>query len=591
MAGILDKMTSVGTSPLAPAVLCSWALPLVLNPRANMARTMRSVLAVCAPLVAVVAAASASCDLATIQSFLPANATVLNATQVPQGGSFGQEDDVPYPTFPVNLPSLCAAVINASSSSETSFTFGIFLPDDWNRRFLTVGNGGFAGGINWLAMADGPSYGFATVSTDTGHSGNFLDMSFALNSVERKADWGWRALHESVVLGKRIVAGYYGGAASFSYYTGCSTGGRQGMKEVQMFPDDFDGVMAGAPSWWTTHQQTWQLEVGLINLPENTSHYIPPAMFSWISDQVLAQCDEVDGLKDGVIMDPKRCDFYLDALLCAANATNTESSPCLTAPQLKTLSDLYRPLAFGNNTWVYPNFGLGSETQMPSSFGDVGTNAPSLYGTQYVQYMVLDDDNWDFNNFDYSVIQKADAVNPGSASAIDFDLSPFYARGGKLLQYHGYADGLIPTGASLYLHGQIRSNMSAQGVDLDDWYRFFLVPGMKHCGGSVYDAPWYFGGSGHAGTLSNSPVIPQGAVANATGLNNPEHDALLALVRWVEEGTAPDKLVTTKFVNDTHTEGISRQRPICPFPKFAKYNNMGNASLAENWDCENRYGL
>ncbi|PSR80628.1 putative ferulic acid Esterase/Feruloyl esterase [Coniella lustricola] len=530
------------------------------------------------------AAASSNCTIEAIQGALLSNATVTNATVVLQGGSFGQGTaDVAYPTNPSNLSSLCAVIVNATSSPESSFSFGLFLPDDWNSRFLAVGNGGFAGGINWLAMGDGPPYGFASMSTDTGHTGDFLDMSFALNSTERKADWGYRALHESIVMAKAIVGSYYGSAPAYSYYTGCSTGGRQAMKEVQMYPDEFDGVMAGCPSWWTTHQQTWQLEIGLINLPENTSHYIPPSLFPWISEQVIAQCDLFDGIEDGIIMDPKKCDLYYEAMLCKPNSTTT----CLNPDQLQTLIDLHRPLAYGNNTWVYPNFGVGSEAQMPSSFGDVGTDAPSLYGTQYVQYMVVNDPTWDFNDFDYSIIQQADEENPGNASATQFDLSAFHARGGKLLQYHGYADGLIPTDASIYLHRQIVSTMFGQGVeDIDSWYRFFLVPGMQHCQGSVGDAPWFFGGSGQAASL-----IPATAAGTLDGFKDKEHDALLALMAWVEEGIAPEMLVATKFANDTIANGVMRQRPLCPFPKFAQYVGSGNVSEAESWACADRPGI
>lgn len=534
---------------------------------------------------AIRAANATSCTPAVIQAALPANATVLDATLVAEGGSFGQgADDIPYPDNPTNLTSLCAVIVNVTSSAESSFTFGLFLPDSWNSRFLAVGNGGFAGGINWLSMADGPPYGFASMSTDTGHNGSFLDMSFALDSTERKADWGYRAMHESVVLAKSIVSSYYGSAPVYSYFTGCSTGGRQAMKEVQMFPEDFDGVMAGCPSWWTTHQQTWQLEVGLINLPENASHYIPPETFAWIGDQVMAQCDEVDGIKDGIIMDPKKCNLYYEAMLCRPNATTT----CLTADQIKTLEALHRPLAFGNNTWVYPNFGIGSEVQMPSSFGTVGTNAPSLYGTQYVQYMVVNDPSWPFADFDYAIIQRADALNPGNASATDFDLSAFHARGGRLLQYHGYADGLIPTDASVYLYRQILSAItgSATASPLDDWYRFFLVPGMQHCNGDVGDAPWFFGGSGQSQNLE-----PARAAGTVAGLRDEEHDALLALMRWVEDGVAPDRLVATKFVNDTVDLGIVRQRPLCPFPKYAQYVGMGNVSEADSWECVDRAGV
>lgn len=529
------------------------------------------------------ATSSTNCTVEAIQAALPANATVLNVTSVPEGGSFGQgDDDIPYPTNPTNLTSLCAVIVNSTSSAESSFTFGLFLPDSWNERFLAVGNGGFAGGINWLSMADGPPYGFASLSTDTGHNGSFLDMSFALNSVERKADWGYRAMHESVVMAKSIVSAYYGSAPTYSYFTGCSTGGRQAMKEVQMFPEDFDGVMAGCPSWWTTHQQTWQLEIGLINLPENASHYIHPDTFDWISDQVIAQCDESDGVKDGIIMDPKKCDLYYEAMLCTPNSTTT----CLTADQITTLESLHRPLAYGNNTWVYPNFGIGSESQITGSFGDVGTNAPSLYGTQYVQYMVVNDPTWDFNDFNYDIILQADAENPGNASANNFDISPFHARGGKLLQYHGYADGLIPTDASVYLYRQILSAMTGQGIAVDDWYRFFLVPGMHHCNNDVGDAPWVFGGSGQTQNLN-----PPQAAGTIEAIRDEEHDALLALMRWVEQGIAPDSLVATKFVNDTVDLGILRQRPLCPFPRYAQYVGQGNVSEATSWECVDRAGI
>lgn len=535
------------------------------------------------------ATSSTNCTVAAIQAALPTsgNATVLNVTSVPAGGSFGQgAADIPYPDNPTNLTSLCAVIINVTSSTESSFTFGLFLPDDWNSRFLAVGNGGFAGGINWLSMADGPPYGFASMSTDTGHSGSFLDMSFALDSTERKADWGWRAMHESVVLAKAVVSAYYGAAPVYSYFTGCSTGGRQAMKEVEMFPEDFDGVMAGCPSWWTTHQQTWQLEIGLINLPENTSHYIPPSLFPWISNQVISQCDSSDGVEDGIIMNPNRCDFYYEALLCKPGSNSTE--PCLTPDQLTTLIELHRPLAYGNNTWSYPNFGLGSEAQMPSSFGDVGTNAPSLYGTQYVQYMVVNDPTWSFEDFDgATIVGLADTLNPGNASADQFDLSGFRARGGKLLQYHGYADGLIPTGASVHLHREIVSTMYGMGVgDVDEWYRFFLVPGMQHCQGSVGGAPWFFGGSGQSQEL-----VPVTAAGTLPDLRDAEHDALLALMRWVEEGDAPERLVATKFVNDTVALGIESQRPLCPFPSYASYAGSGNVSEASSWNCVDIAGI
>jgi feruloyl esterase len=239
-----------------------------------------------------------------------------------------------------------------------------------------------------------------------------------LNNDESKEDMGYRAMHGSVVLAKQITADYYRGKISYSYYAGCSTGGKQGMKEVQRFPEDFDGVVVGPPAWWSTCQQGWQIRVSMINLPENSTHYIPPSLFPIIGEEVMRQCDKSDDIKHGIIMDPKRYNFYPDVLLCTANGNQ---SACLTAPQIRSLEALYRPLVDVNNTWIYPNFGLGSEDKMTSSFGKVGTNAPSLYSSTYYSKYVLDDANWDWHNYDYSTIDLADALNSGGTNADNFD--------------------------------------------------------------------------------------------------------------------------------------------------------------------------
>ena len=180
------------------------------------------------------------------------NASVEAVVPVPAGGSYGEGvADVPYPYNPTGLPELCAVTIKVVSSSSSSYRFGLFLPtaSQWNSRFLAMGNGGFAGGINWLDMGPGPHYGFATISTDLGHSSGITDLTWALNAPEKRSDWGWRALHGSSVLGKELTQGYYGKALDYSYYSGCSTGGRQGLREIQEFPDTFDGALIGAAAW------------------------------------------------------------------------------------------------------------------------------------------------------------------------------------------------------------------------------------------------------------------------------------------------------------------------------------------------------
>lgn len=388
-------------------------------------------------------------------------------------------------------------------------------------------------------MAAGLGYGFSAMSTDTGHNSTSGDVSWALNNPERRADWGYRAMHGSVVLSKQITEAYYGKCPDYSYYYGCSTGGRQGIRELQLYPDSFDGVLAGAPAWWTTHLQTWSVKVSLFNLPVTAAHHIPPTLFPALAAEVLKQCDPQDGLKDNIISDPFGCNFFPEALLCSSNVTNQTTSACLTAPQIDTFNKIHASYVETNDTFIFPGLALGSEAQWDFL---LAADAPSSFGTEYVQDMVLDDPNWNYWDFNLSTIQIADKKRPGNATADFFDLSPFHNRGGKLIHYHGEADGLIPTGSSVYFYKQVLQKMVPKGVKLDDWYRFFLIPGMQHCTGTPtdVDAPWYIAGANQAGELG----VP-GAVHGVPGYRDGKHDALLALMDWVEKGQAPDEVRLT----------------------------------------------
>jgi feruloyl esterase len=190
-------------------------------------------------------------------------------------------------------------------------------------------------------MAAGSHYGFATISTDTGHNSTAGDITWALNEPERIIDWGYRAMHGSVEIAKQVVQAYYDCKPKYNYYSGCSTGGRQGIRDVQLYPDDFHGVLAGAPAWWTSHLQTWTVKIGLYNLPVDAPHHIPPALFPVVGAEVLKQCDGQDGLVDNVISNPLGCDFFPEALLCGPGVTNQTTSRCLTAAQIGTLYHIY----------------------------------------------------------------------------------------------------------------------------------------------------------------------------------------------------------------------------------------------------------
>ncbi|KAF2448096.1 feruloyl esterase B precursor [Karstenula rhodostoma CBS 690.94] len=526
------------------------------------------------------AASALECSPAAIQSALPSNATVNFAYPIQANGTFQvPAGDTGYPTSPLGLPALCAVSVQVQSVCNTTFGFGLFLPSDWNGRFLAVGNGGFAGGINWMDMAAGSRYGFATMSTDTGHNSSLSDGKWAYNQPGKVENWGHLAMHGSVVAGKTISAAFYGKEISYNYYSGCSTGGRQGLKEAEEYPEDFDGILAGAPGWWTSHLQPWTAKVALYNLPTTADYHIPPTLFPTIAAEVLKQCDPQDGLKDTIISDPQGCNFRPEELLCASNVANAAATSCLTSPQIDTLYKIYTDSIGDNQTFIFPHLNIGSEGQWVLLSGD----KPNNLGPDYVRYFLGLGPDWDFYDYSEDIQRLADKLQPGNAT-VGFDLSAFHAKGGKLLSYHGQADGLIPTGSTPYYYNHVTRTLQPRGINVDEFFRFFLVPGMGHCAGTPanVNAPWYFAGANQALNLGNT-------VYGVPGFRDEKHDALLAMVAWVENGTAPEQIIGTKYVNDTTHAEVMRQRPLCMYPKQAKYTGSGDANDASSWECKLPY--
>lgn len=523
-----------------------------------------------------ISALAFECTASAFDTILPSNASTLYAIPVPANGTFGEgPSNVAYPRNATNLPALCAVSVNVISSATSSFTFGLFLPNDWNGRFLAVGNGGFLGGINWLELGSSVRYGFAVMSTNTGHNSTNSNSTWALNNPEAEIDWSYRAMHGSILIAKDIVSAFYSNAIEYSYYSGCSTGGYQGLNEVQDYPEDFDGVLVGAPAWWHSHLQTWSIKVGIYNLPNTSAHHIPSALFPIIGAEVIRQCDETDGVADGIISEPRACSFYPEALLCTPSTTNR--SACLTSPQIDTLNKIYADYVETNQTFIFPGLELGSESQ----WNLVAQSVPDAFSIGYVQNLVYDDPTWQWWNFSLQTIQDAERINGPIADADNFDISPFQARGGKLLQYHGYADGFIQPGSSKYYYDHVVRTLAPMGIDVTDFFRFFLVPGMRHCSSTVVGAPWYIAGSGQANSLySSSPV------RSVPGYEDADHDALLALMRWVENGTAPEEIIATYYENNTVSEGVVRQRPLCPYPGRAVYCGEGSVNEPGSWRCE-----
>ncbi|KAI1074542.1 Tannase/feruloyl esterase [Whalleya microplaca] len=516
-----------------------------------------------------------ACDIASFGAVLPSNAKIEKVEAVSAGSTYGDGPlDLNYPIQPTNLPALCAVTVIVASSATSTYRFGLFLPAEWNSRFLAVGNGGFGGGINWLDMGAGIRYGFAVVSTDTGHNSTTDDVSWALGNPETKTDWGWRAMHGAVTIGKRLTVAYYLNVIRYSYYSGCSTGGRQGLKELQLYPQSFDGVLVGAAAWYTSHLNTWVTQVATYNWPAEDPKHIPWELLPAIGGEVVKQCDAIDGVSDGIVSLPLQCKLDYAALTCGGAGAN--ASACLTESQVATLQNVYSDWVAPDGTFLYTGLWPGSEAQMSAvlNYSDA-----SPYGIGYARYFLYDDAAFTMQDFNDSAVERADLLDPGAATAAGANLTAFRDRGGKVLMYHGTADGLVPTRGSNWYYDNVVHAMGGDAEVTRGFFRYFLVPGMQHCWMTPVDAPWAFGGASQASVLGNDTF-------SVPGYNDAAHDALLALMDWVEKDVPVDQIVATTWKESVDLQsGVLRQRPLCPYPQMARWDGQGNVDDAGSWSC------
>ncbi len=530
------------------------------------------VLLISAALVPAPAFAQKSCD--SLATLTLANTTITSATSV-AAGAFkppagpGQ----PAPTDP--LPAFCRVAATAKPTADSEIRFEVWLPaSGWNGKFEQVGNGGFAGVIPLASMAVPLLGGYATAGTDDGHIGG-TDGSWALGHPEKLIDFGYRAVHETSVQAKAIVRAYYGKDLARSYFVGCSDGGREALMEAQRFPDDFIGIVAGAPANFWTHLLVGAIwnEQALRNDPPS---YVPPSKLPAIQNAALAACDALDGVKDGVIGNPRRCHFDPAVIQCK----DAEGPDCLTAPQVATVRKIYAgPRNPRTGAQIFPGFSPGTEA-VPGNWAlwISGSSAaqPTLqdfFGNTFYADMVFDDPKWDFHSFNFdSDVKTADDKTAGILNSTDPDLTKFKARGGKLIQYHGWGDAAIPPQNSVDYFERVQSAMGTTARERDlgatgDFYRLFMVPGMSHCAGGV-----------GATAFGNVP----------TALHDPEHDVVAALDRWVEKGTAPDHIIAAGFDGDP-AKGVVMTRPLCPYPEEAVYKGTGDTNSAANFTCQTRH--
>ena len=505
----------------------------------------------CATFVAVLTAgrttaASSSCEsLASIG--LP-NTSITRAQLVPAGQFAATPAGILAPGAPSfrpysALPAFCRVAATLRPSSDSDITIEVWMPAaDWNGKFEAVGNGGWGGQISLQALAGGVARGYAIATTDTGHSGR--DGSFALGHPEKLIDFSYRAVHEMTVQAKALISAYYGQAPRASYWDGCSTGGRQGLKEAQTYPEDYDGIAAGAPTNYMTHMLAQMLWVAHATLKDPAAS-IPPAKYAVIHQAALDACDALDGLKDGVIDDPTRCHFDPKTIQCKSG----DSPTCLTAAQAEAARKIYAPLKNPRTgAEIFPGLEPGSELGWA---GLAGGPEPMSIPTEYYKYIVFKNPAWDYKTFDFDTgVTLADKLDHGDDNAIDPNLEPFVSRGGKLLIYQGWSDMLVaPVNAVNYYTSVVKALGGAARAQ--NSVRLFMAPGMGHCAGG--EGPSNF-------------------------------DRLGILEQWVEQKRAPDQIVVSRL-----TAGkVDRTRPLCPYPQVAIYSGTGSTDDAKNFSCKAR---
>ncbi|ROW09330.1 hypothetical protein VPNG_05851 [Cytospora leucostoma] len=490
------------------------------------------------------------------------NSTIWFSEPVTAGSNITFPDndpscDRPYQVVDVDF---CRVALFVTTSERSNISVEVWLPpaEGWTGRFLSTGNGGMSGCIQYEDLAYTVELGFSTVATNNGHNGS-RGLAF-YNNDEVVADFAYRAMHTGVVLGKEVSSAFYGREHDKSYYLGCSTGGRQGWKAAQDFPDDFDGLVVGAPALAHANLSSWSGSFYVKTGNENSSTFVPSSLWPIIHQDILDQCDGIDGYVDGIIEDPALCDYRPEALICAPG----NSTDCLTGEQANTVREIFTPLYGVDGSLTYPAMQVGSELEAASLYY---TGSPFIYTSDWYRYAIYNDPTWDPATLGPEDYAFASAKNPSDVQTWKGDLSALRDRGSKILHYHGQQDPIISSLNSPRYYNHVSRTMGLPSSSLDEFYRFFRIGGMGHC-------------SGGAGAT----FIGQATAGNAT--LDPDGNVLLAMVRWVEEGVAPDSILGTAYVNETKDSGeVAFQRRHCKYPLRNVYSGSGDPTLPDSWTC------
>jgi feruloyl esterase len=482
-------------------------------------------------------AAVSSCeDLAKLA--LP-HAEITMAQIVPPGAFAppqGQNGRGPAPIFKT-LPAFCRVAVTSRPTSDSTIKIEVWVPESqWNNRIEVIGNGGWTGAIGYNQLAQEVLLGYVVAGTDTGHDTN--DSAFTVGHMERLIDFGYRAVHETAVQAKALAVARFGRNPQFNYFNGCSTGGRQALVAAYRYPKDFDGIIAGAPADSFTGLHTGSLWNAHAS-HKNAETMIPNEKWPAIHQAAVAACDAGDGLKDGLISDPRQCAWDPKEMLCKG----ADEATCLTAPQVETMRAIYSGAVNPRtHEQLYPGWPRGAEIGMAFTAGpNPEQNAISTFRA------TLQKADWDWHTLDFDAdIASARKVGDQTINSDPAKLTEFLQHG-KLFMFHGWSDPNISPLNTLAYYQTAAASMGG-GAKAADSIRLFLLPGMAHCGGG--DGPNTF-------------------------------DRMTVITDWVEQGKAPDKIVASHS-----TAGkVDRTRPVCAFPAVAKYSGSGSIDEAASFTC------
>src|SRR5438132_533331 len=488
-------------------------------------------------LATIPAAAATTCE--NLASLALPHAKIDSAQMVAAGG-FVQPGGRGGAVNPfAKLPAFCRLTATLTPTSDSEIQVEISLPaSGWNGKFEAVRNGGWPGTIPYPALAAALAAGYATAGTDTGHVGGTAD--FALGHPEKLIDLAYRSIHEMTAQSKTVIDAHYGTPAKLSYYNGCSQGGRQGLAEAQRYPEDFNGIIAGAAAWDQMRMHAARTALNL-TVNKDTDSTIPQSKYAMIHAAVLNACDASDGVKDGVIENPAMCKFDYAKLLCKAG----DDAECLTKGQVESAKAMTSPLRDPKTGKVLFEGHLMPGSEL--SWATLGGPQPLGLSTSGMQNVVFKDKNWDYHSMNMSVdVERAAKSDNGAFFTGDANLKPFFDRGGKLLMYHGWSDPQVNPLNSVMYYNNVMKTVGRENTATS--LELFMVPGMNHCQG---------------------------------GPGTDTFDKVKTLEQWVEQGKKPAQIVASHLTNGQ----VDKTRPLCSYPQVAKYKGTGDTNDAANFSC------